>query len=181
MKQPNEGIANALMHEAIRLEGLYFQDMTLEEYPQILDTLNEWGVFVNPTVEHVHFHELEPDNSGTFGIYDRRAKSISLLLNGLTESTLCHEMIHHYENELNELDDSICQYLAIKLWQKLSPTIPDLESRVLKYIEATEHRNLENEGGQHDVLFLLKSYDIDVRLGIPLGTTFGYGYESNLL
>lgn len=172
----NEGIADALMFEAMKFEGLYFQDMTLEEYPQILEVLDEWGVRMNPTIEHAHFYALEQDSDGTTGVYDKRDKSIGFVLDGLTANTICHEMIHHYEYELDELDESLRQYLTIKLWQKLSPQIPNLESRVLKHIEATEHRKLENEGGQHDVLFLLKSYDIDMRTNVPLGTTFGYGY-----
>ena len=171
------GIESALMMEAMRLEGLYFQDMTLEESPQILDVLKDWGECVNPTVEHASFRELEPDGEA-FGEYHMPTKSISLVIEGLTDNTICHEMIHHYENELDELDESIAQYLTIKLWEKLRPAIPDLEDRVLKHLELTEHRTLENDGGRHDVLFLLKSYDIDVQTGMPLGTTFGYGYDT---
>lgn len=173
----NEGIADALMVEAIQLEGIYFQDMTLEGYPQILEVLDRWGIRMNPAIEHAHFYVLEQDGDGTTGAYNKRDRSMGFVLDGLTVNTICHEMIHHYEYELDELDESLRQYLTIKLWQKLSPQIPDLENRVLKHIEATEHRKLQNEGGQHDVLFLLKSYDIDTQLSVPLGTTFGYGYN----
>lgn len=30
-------------------------------------------------------------------------------------------------------------------------------------------------GGVHDLLFLLKSFDLDLRMNYPLGTVFGYG------
>jgi hypothetical protein len=170
-------VERGLLFKAMELEGLYFQDMTLEESPQILGVLDKWGERENPTVEHASFHVLQPDGE-TFGEYYEPDKSISLVLEELTEGTICHEMIHHYEHELNELDKSLAQYLTVKLWQKLASVIPDLESRVLKHLEVTEHRKIEIDGGRHDVLFLLKSYDIDIRLGTPLGTTFGYGYTS---
>ena len=34
---------------------------------------------------------------------------------------------------------------------------------------------LQSQGGTHDILFLLKSFDLDLRKGYPLGTVFGYG------
>ena len=34
-----------------------------------------------------------------------------------------------------------------------------------------------SSGGLHDILFLLKSFDLDIRMGYPLGTVFSYGRE----
>lgn len=174
----DEATEYALLLEAMKLEDLFFQDMTLNEFPKILEVLDEWGWRHNPTIEHVRFTNLESEPDGdTFGEYDRRTKTISIAPEHAA-SDLCHEMIHHYENELDELSESLRQYLAIKLWQRMYLTIPDLEDRVQAHLEVVGHRDLENVGGQHDVLFLLKSYDIDIQLGLPLGTTFGYGYDS---
>lgn len=36
---------------------------------------------------------------------------------------------------------------------------------------------LAEVGGVHDLTFLLKSFDIDLRMGYKLGTVFGYGYD----
>ena len=39
---------------------------------------------------------------------------------------------------------------------------------------------LYEAGGLHDVLFLLKSFDLDIRKGYDLGTVFGYGRRDDL-
>jgi hypothetical protein len=35
--------------------------------------------------------------------------------------------------------------------------------------------SLYARGGLHDILFLLKSFDLDIRMGYSLGTVFAYG------
>ena len=34
---------------------------------------------------------------------------------------------------------------------------------------------LYSRGGLHDILFLLKSFDLEIRMGYPLRTVFAYG------
>ena len=190
--------ADTLRYYAVQYECAEFTDMTLDDYPEILHVVDEWGQGGNPTVEVAEFYELTEETArlhgcdnydkGTFGFTRARQKkekegeeevspSIGVVRTGNLEElhqTLAHEMIHHLENELNNLNEAYCQYLTVKLWEKLSPMTPDLERRVLEHLEYSKLTNMEKECGQHDMLFLLKSYDIDLANGWTLGTTFGY-------
>lgn len=38
------------------------------------------------------------------------------------------------------------------------------------------NEDLANAGGEHDLLFFLKSIDLDIRCGFELLTVFGYNY-----
>lgn len=38
-------------------------------------------------------------------------------------------------------------------------------------------KNLQSAGGNHDLLFLLKSFDLLIRMDYPLGAVFAYGRQ----
>ena len=172
-------ITFSIMPQALELEDAYFTDMTLADFPEVMDALDERGEsWLSPCVEKVRFYELKESADGTTGAYDPKSKAIGVL-DGMDVTTLMHEMIHMYEHQIDELNPSIRQYLAVKIWEKICPQVTDLEARILGHLEPVGLRELENWGGQHDVLFLLKSYDIDLQLGLKLGTTMGYGCDSS--
>jgi len=77
-------------------------------------------------------------------------------------------MIHAYEYMLPE---NYRQFLTIMLFDKLQKRIP----RLLKKIKKDMHTLLQI----HEPLFLLKSFDLDLRLRKPLGTV--YNYERTIL
>ena len=53
-----------------------------------------------------------------------------------------------------------------EIWQRLPP----INSRI--------YWGSNNKGGLHDILFLLKSFDLDIRKRYPLGTVFSYGRQN---
>ena len=168
-----------ILQLAFKLEAEYFGDMTLEDYPAITSVIDEWGDLREiPSMENVsRFYDLNDSDEDVFGLYNREDMSIGIRLkNGeLTPTDLAHEMIHAYEHQLENLNPALKEYVLVRLYSRLSREITDLDERMERHLEVTEHRSLENDGGRHGLLFLLKSYDVDMKMGEPLGTVFGYG------
>ena len=61
------------------------------------------------------------------------------------------------------------------LYKDLRNKISKLDEIITKHAHVFNESDLYEEGGLHDILFLLKSFDLDIRMGYPLGTVFGYG------
>ena len=105
------------------------------------------------------------------------------------EPALLHEMIHMHESYINDLDDDYYRdVLYWALYKRLRTRIPDLEEIIEKHIcLASRSHGLQGKEiffsqvndiifcGGHDVLFLLKSLDLDVAMGYPLGTVLSHG------
>jgi hypothetical protein len=53
----------------------------------------------------------------------------------------------------------------------------DLDSLILDHAHFHNGKTITMIGGEHDVLFYLKSLDLDLRLGYQLGTVCGYGWD----
>ena len=47
----------------------------------------------------------------------------------------------------------------------------------VRNLNSTNASGITNAGGSHDVLFFLKSLDLDLKLGFKLGTVCGYGRD----
>ena len=92
------------------------------------------------------------------------------------DSVVLHEMIHLHEFVINELPLYFHDVLLWCLYKDLRGKISDLEQRIEDHGHIVNENHIERWGGTHDILFLLKSYDLDLRRGYPLGTVFGYGY-----
>ena len=194
MVHDKDNVDFALRRLAIQAEDEYFGDLTLRDYPGITAKLAEeyddGGYLLHlPSVEHVALFSIGTfDDGDTTGCYYRKTKSITLATEdggGIPYNNLLHEMIHFYIHELegdradesgsSRPDQSLKQYIAVKLWLKLSESVPDLDQRAQDFVELTDHDELEHKGGEHDLLFFLKSLELDVKCGYPLGTVFGYG------
>lgn len=68
--------------------------------------------------------------------------------------------------------------LFIELYNKLKNKINNLDALILEHANIHSGVSITNIGGNHDVLFLLKSLDLDLRLNYPLGTVCGYDRET---
>jgi hypothetical protein len=79
--------------------------------------------------------------------------------------TLLHEMTHAYEGMMPE---TYRQYVAVRLFQKLQYKIPNLISLISADLHTVSHVAF------HSPLFTLKALDLDIRLGLPLGTVYSY-------
>ena len=83
------------------------------------------------------------------------------------DDVIAHEMIHLHEAVLDGLPTYYHDAVLYCLYKDLRSKIPDLDDR------------MEAHGGRHDILFLLKSFELDLRMGYKLGTVFGYGMDED--
>jgi hypothetical protein len=100
------------------------------------------------------------------------------------KSVILHEMIHAYEGILLQNNEysvwrQICRdILTFCLYNSLKTKINDLDARILGHSHIVRQERITNDGGSHGILFYLKSLDLDLRLGLKLGTVCGYGRDT---
>ena len=113
---------------------------------------------------------------GTNGQFDGEAFLLSIAPECVNEdSVLLHEMIHLYEMILNNYPLFFHDMMLYSLYSDLKNKLPDLDELIKGHAHILTQENITRNGGIHDILFLLKSFDLDLRRGYPLGTVFGYG------
>lgn len=121
------------------------------------------------------YHVKALDN-GFAGQFNCKDYSLTVAPEYLTDdSVILHEMIHMYEFVLNLFPLFYHDAVLWCLYRKLMCQIPDLNNRIEAHGHILNSRSIANRGGTHDVLFLLKSLDLDLQKGYKLGTVFGYG------
>jgi hypothetical protein len=86
-------------------------------------------------------------------------------------------MIHAYESLLEKRWHVYHDILMISLYNELKSKIDDLDSRILNHTHSIPQVRITEQGGSHDLLFFLKSLDLDLRCGFKLGTVCGYGRD----
>lgn len=91
------------------------------------------------------------------------------------ETTILHEMIHLHEAVLSSVPSYFRDIVFISLYWDLREKISDLDDIIKGHSNILNENDLFGQGGEHSVLFLLKSFDLDLRRDEPLGTIFGYG------
>lgn len=170
----------ALQGLCFDLEEEYFEDMLLKEgsllngiVKAILDYTD--GIFLG--IDKLRFYIVDNDNYS--GCFYRNEPKIEIDRRYATDkSVILHELIHFYEYQLEqELEPFIRELLAIELYNKLLPQISDLRERIFRHCELYSYAETFKENGNHGVLFFLKSLDLDMRCGYPLGTVCGYGRD----
>ena len=88
--------------------------------------------------------------------------------------SILHIMIHMYEFSLRELPLFFHDAILWALYNNLRKKIIGLEDLLTEHSHLINGPKYNSYAGSHDMLFLLKSLDIDIRLGKPLGTVYGY-------
>ena len=171
MSSYNEWIYNRSTEEinlqikALEYEQLYFKDMIIGPegigvISKISDTIMELCDPVESGIILVQFHIS--DKLEFEGLYNHKDKSISIR-NVNDDTTLLHEMIHFYIDNLEEINPAICECLLVDLYKTLSKRINNIDELILEHAELSSLTRLETYGGIHGVLFLLKSYDLDLK------------------
>ena len=163
-----------LQYRAMKCEAAYFKDMSLDIlrkhlagtapaatgtfHEKWLDevfalTLVKWRYVLNGGLEyrgrcdtHEMMIEIRPEDKDD-------------------DIVLLHEMIHAHEFILSEASELYKQHVLLSLYKRLSRKVPALIDAV------TTDRRLAVDAG-HTPLFMLKSFDIDLRLEKPLGTVY---------
>lgn len=96
------------------------------------------------------------------------------------DKVILHEMIHLHESVLDVLATYYHETVLYCLYKDLRGKIPDLDDRIEAHGHILNESLLSNYGGRHDILFLLKSFDLDLKMGYPPGTIFGYGMADDI-
>ena len=91
---------------------------------------------------------------------------------------LLHEMIHLHEDLLDRVQKDLRPILRDMLcwsfYRKLKKRIPAIDEIIDDWSTFENQDALRNAGGTHSVLFLMKSFDLDIKHGWELGTIFAY-------
>ena len=88
---------------------------------------------------------------------------------------ILHEMIHLHEFVVNSTPMYYHDALIWGLYANLKHKIKDIDKMINRHIHLLNEQSIHHRGGVHDLLFLLKSIDLDIKRGYPFGTVFGYG------
>ena len=119
-----------------------------------------------------HIANLE----GFSGCFNRKDYSLSVGPFSIDDdSVVLHEMIHLHEFVINDLPMFYHDAVLYCLYRDLSHKITDLNERIEAHGHILNSSQIAETGGVHDILFLLKSFDLDLKMGYKLGTVFGYG------
>ena len=120
------------------------------------------------------YHVKDLDD-GCTGQFDGSNFSLSVAPEYIDDdSVILHEMIHLHELVIDLQPQFFHDALLFCLYRDLSKKISDLDERIEAHGHILNSLAIAQEGGVHDILFLLKSFDLDLRKGYKLGTVFGY-------
>ena len=109
------------------------------------------------------------------GCFNRKDYSLSVDSSSIDDNpVVLHEMIHLHEFVINDLPMFYHDAVLYCLYRDLKSKITDLNERIEAHGHILNSSQIAETGG-HDVLFLLKSFDLDLKMGYKLGTVFGYG------
>ena len=96
------------------------------------------------------------------------------------DDVILHEMIHLHEAVLDGLPTYYHDVVLYCLYKDLRDRIRNIDDHIEAHGHILNESILSKTGGRHDILFLLKSFDLDLRMGYPLGTVFGYGMANEI-
>ena len=97
------------------------------------------------------------------------------------DNAILHEMIHMYEFALDEYTEKdhlyheillYCLYKDLRLGDPNK--VPNLDEIIHQKGNLANLKRIREIGGEHDLLFLLKSIDLDLQVGADVGTIFFY-------
>lgn len=121
---------------------------------------------------HYRVEHSETDD----GSYNTEEHILTVTLEQLQEDhTILHEMIHVYENLLEETSMNRHGMVCWALYKDLRTKVQGLDDLIDEVISKLMQECAYDKIGTHDILFLLKSIDLDIKMGYQLGTVFHYG------
>lgn len=124
---------------------------------------------------HFFKRKVESLRSNYGGYFDSKEQLLCISKECLDDDKIIlHEMIHLHEFVLNVLPLFYHDTLPWALYTKLRKEIKNLDRIISSQAHILSGQKIYNEGGLHDILFLLKSLDLDLKMGYSLGTVFGY-------
>lgn len=96
---------------------------------------------------------------------------------------ILHEMLHAHEFILEKRKPLLKEIVLLELYKDLKPKLSqkniDIDTWIFNHANIPHNEDLAGVGGEHDLLFFLKSIDLDLKCGFELLTVFGYDYIGN--
>lgn len=170
--------------------GDYFSDMLFEEGSLTGELIKcqsqlDDGSWQDDTVvlphelkdfRYTYFkRKVESLENNCAGYFDPKEQLLCISKEYLeNDSIILHEMIHLHEFVLNGLPLFYHDTLLWALYVDLKEKINNLDRIILGHAHILAEQKIYNKGGMHDILFLLKSMDLDIKMDYSLGTVFGY-------
>jgi hypothetical protein len=116
-------------------------------------------------------YRIDPDLE-SHGEYDPVLNLLTFHPDHLDDPTVLREMIHVYENYFDKAPQ-IKEFWITRFYRRLKPEIRNLDGYCVQFglMDADVREEL---GGIHSIFFLLKSFDLDLKLGLESGTILGY-------
>ncbi len=187
-----------LVERAFELDEDLFKDMIFQSGSSTYSLIacksksiddNEWRDDEAPIPDKLldfsltwfHWKVCPVDAIDGYAYYDHSEQTLCVSHEHLHEdSCILHELIHLHEAVINELPLYFHDMIFWALYQVLKLKIPKLDEIITTHAHALNEYDIYRSGGLHDILFLLKSFDLDIKMNYPLGTVFSYGYKSDL-
>ena len=167
--------------EKVQQFSSFFKDMLFEGSENELEELAVPEELAYMDYTWFTYRVMELENSG--GYYDHKNQVLAVA-NTIDEKDynpiILHEMIHLHEDIINEFPLFYHDVLFWNLYSKLKKKIENIDSIIKDNTFLYESLDRYNTGGLHDLLFLLKSFDLDLRMGYELGTVYGYGKREEM-
>lgn len=93
-----------------------------------------------------------------------------------SKPVILHEMLHAHEYIISQVSSILRDLLTLELYKELKRKIEKLDEIIFNHGNIPYNLEMSKSGGNHDVLFPLKSIDLDLKCNFELFTVFGYNY-----
>ena len=171
--------------------GDFFQDMLLDEesivHDYVMVSYGDDGTLSRVSNEALDYFSYTDYSFAVLplnaqrGFFAPNKKRLCIALKYLhDDAAILHEMIHLHEHFITGLSWTYHDMLCWCLYRDLKQKIPALDDIIAFHAHQANSDMIRNAGGEHSILFLLKSLDLDIKKGYSLGTVFAYGYEKHL-
>ena len=165
----------------------YFDDMMLDKksimgkYMETHSNNTSNGTDALSLMGNRYRFEVSADMPNDYDGYNRQDDKLIVIGKSAINdnSVILHEMLHAHEQILLSIDHVVRDTLILELYKKLKIQIEKLDDIILFHSNIQHSVELSEIGGEHSLLFMLKSLDIDLRCGYELFTVFGYDYNRN--
>lgn len=179
--------AQIALIERVYVLGEMFQDMLFRtgtiaaEFLSVRD--EEDKIHYESIFDELEYFDYEFFNfrvaslkNNTTGSFNPRTLTLSIDKSFFEDTVILHEMIHLHECVLDKFVPAFFKEIYfLCLYNDLKQKISDLDEKILQCCHVTRSIDTFYRGGNHGVLFALKSFDLDLRTGNDIGTIFGYG------
>lgn len=169
----------------------YFDDMMLDKksimekytkmpFNDFSDDTNNGTDSLSLMGQHYRF-EISTNIQNDYDGYNDQSEKLIVINKSVinNDNVILHEMLHAHEQILLSINHIVRDALILELYKKLKNQVKNLDAIIDFHANINHNIRLSELGGEHSLLFLLKSLEIDLRCNNELFTVFGYDYNRN--